>query len=209
MADELISLAAVRATVAARAEGRSRTIVGLVGPPGAGKTHVARALAGVLPVAVVPMDGFHLPNRELARLGRVERKGAPDTFDVEAFVELLTALRAADAPVVAPSFSRRTDEPIAGAVVVEQSVRTVVVEGNYLLLDEPPWSRVASLIDVTMFVDAPCDVRRDRLLIRQERRFGDREAARRWVDEVDEPNARLVEATRSRADHVVALEGSR
>ena len=155
------------------------------------------------------MDGFHLPNRELARLGRAERKGAPDTFDAEAFVELLAALRSADRRVVAPSFSRRADAPIAGAVVVERSVSTVVVEGNYLLLDEVPWSMVAPLLDVSMYVDAPSDVRRDRLLVRQERRFGTREAARRWVDEVDGPNARLVEATRSRADHVVALDGSR
>ncbi len=86
---------------------------------------------------------------------------------------------------------------------------TVVVEGNYLLLDEVPWSMVAPLLDVSMYVDAPSDVRRDRLLVRQERRFGTPEAARRWVDEVDGPNARLVEATRSRADHVVALDGSR
>ena len=86
---------------------------------------------------------------------------------------------------------------------------TVVVEGNYLLLDEVPWSGIAPLLDVSMYVDAPPDVRRHRLLVRQERRFGDPDTARRWVDEVDGPNARLVDATRPRADHVVSLDGSR
>ena len=186
-----------------------RTIIGIVGPPGAGKTHLARALGGALPAAVVAMDGFHLPNRELARLGRTERKGAPDTFDATAFVDLLAVLRPADRRVVAPSFSRRADVPVAGAVVVEPSVGTVVVEGNYLLLDEAPWSGIAPLLDMSMFVHAPPAVRRHRLLIRQERRFGDPDTAQRWVDEVDGPNGRLVDATRRRADHVVSLDGSR
>jgi pantothenate kinase len=208
VADELTSLRAVCAVIAGARLGR-RTIIGVVGPPGAGKTHLAAALGGALPATVVAMDGFHLPNRELTRLGRAGRKGAPDTFDGAAFVELVAALRAADRRVVAPTFSRRADASIPGAIVVEPSVETVVVEGNYLLLDEAPWSGIAPLLDVSMFVDTPPSVRRDRLLIRQERRFGDRDTARRWVEEVDEPNARLVEGTRSRAHHVVALDGSR
>ncbi len=207
MADELSSLDAVRAMVATRAACRARTIVGIAGPPGAGKTHLAGSLASVLPASVIAMDGFHRSNAELIALGRDGRKGAPDTFDVPGFVHLLTVLRDTDAVVTAPSFDRRLDEPAPDTIVVAPDVTIVIVEGNYLLLDEPPWSDVTPLLDLTLYVEVSAPVRRTRLLARQARRFGDHEVARRWVDEVDEANARLVEATRRKAEHVVRLGG--
>lgn len=209
MADELTSLDAVRMMVTDRAAGRSRTIVGITGPPGAGKTHFAGSLASVLSGSVIAMDGFHRSNAELIALGRHGRKGAPDTFDVPGFLHVLTSLRNTDAVVTAPSFDRRLDEPAPDTIVVAPDVAIVIVEGNYLLLDDPPWADVAPLLDLTLYLEVSAPVRRTRLLVRQARRFGDHEVARRWVDEVDDANARLVEATRRRAEHVVTLVGPR
>lgn len=203
-------LADVVAALDAAAVGRTRTMVGIVGPPGAGKTHLARELARHLrdrgdTAAVVAMDGFHLTNAELTRLDRQHRKGAPDTFDGAGFVRLVEAIRAGE-HVAAPSFSRHLDEPVPGEIAIPSTVEFVLVEGNYLLLADPPWCHLAPLLDVTFHIDMPRDDRRRRLLARQERRFGDRATAQRWVDEVDEPNARCVDDVRHRADHVVAVE---
>lgn len=188
-----------------------RSIVGIVGPPGAGKTHVARFLGehltrsgGPRAARVVPMDGFHLRNEALERLGRRDRKGGPDTFDIDGFVAMLDELRAAGSLVRAPAFSRALDEPIDGAIDVEPDVAVVVVEGNYLLVDQKPWAAVGERLDVTFYVDTPADERRRRLLDRHTRTYGSMAAAERWIDTVDDPNTELVESTRWRADHEVA-----
>src|SRR5262249_36560710 len=128
------------------ASDRGRILVGITGPPAAGKSTLAVSLApGLCPdygpqVAVaLPRDGFHLANAELSRLGLADRKGAPETFDAAGFVHLLTRLRAVpDGEVVyAPEFNRSLNESIGSAIPVPQSVRVVVVEGNYLLLPDP------------------------------------------------------------------------
>lgn len=187
------------------ADGR-RKLLGLAGAPGAGKSTLAillqEAFAGV--AQVVPMDGFHLANSELRRLGRHERKGAPDTFDAAGFAALLQRLRRQpeDEIVYAPEFRREIEEPVAGAIAVLPGTRLVIIEGNYLLLDQGPWAGVASLLDEAWFVEAEAGLRLDRLT-RRHQHFGRSElAARAWVDSVDEPNARLIEATRHRAQHV-------
>ena len=176
-----------------------RTLVGITGPPGAGKTHVASFLGH----PVVAMDGFHLRNEELRRLGRRQRKGAPDTFDAASFVQLLDRLREGAVAVSVPAFSRELDEPVADAFVIEPVAPVVLVEGNYLLLAEGPWAEVASRLDLSVYVDAPADVRRARLLARQVRSHGSPAAAQQWIETVDEPNAAIVERTKGRADHVV------
>lgn len=186
------------------AGGSARVMVGITGPPGAGKSTLAEQLAAELEGAiVVPMDGFHLANAELERLGLANCKGAPPTFDALGFVHLLRRLRAADELVYAPFYSRGVHESIGGWIPVPPEVRTIVVEGNYLLVRDEPWDRVKPLLDLVLYLDAPPEERVAGLLDRQ-RSFGlDELAARDWVLRSDEANAALVAATRAWADAVI------
>ena len=180
-----------------------RHILGLVGAPGAGKSTLAAALRQAFADVsqVVPMDGFHLANVELARLGRGGRKGAPDTFDSAGYVALLQRLRRqpADEIVYAPEFRREIEEPVAGAIPVLPQTRLVITEGNYLLLADGPWRDVAALLDDVWYVDVDDRLRVDRLTQRHEQFGRSREDAVAWVEGTDEPNARLIEASRARA----------
>ena len=152
---------------------------------------------------VVPMDGFHLANEELVRLGRAGRKGAPDTFDAAGYVALLRRLRAASETVYAPRFNRAIEEPIAGAIPVPADIPLVVTEGNYLLFDGA-WSGVRPLLDEVWYVQAD-EAMRWRWLMGRHMSFGRTpEAARAWIEQTDEPNARLIAATRAHADFVIA-----
>jgi pantothenate kinase len=185
-----------------------RRILGLTGAPGAGKSTLAAELVAALgPDAVlVPMDGFHLANAELLRLGRRDRKGAVDTFDAAGYVALLRRLRdPADELVYAPHFAREIEEPIACALPVPAAVPLVVTEGNYLLVDEGPWSAVRGLLDEVWYVEVPEDVRLDRLVSRHIAFGKDPEAARAWSLGSDQRNAEVIAATRERADRVVRL----
>lgn len=181
-----------------------RRILGIAGLPGAGKSTLATQIVEALgPLAIcVPMDGFHLANAELARLGRAQRKGAPDTFDAAGYVALLRRLRAQgpDEVVYAPAFHRETEEPIAGEIAVEPHVRLVVTEGNYLLMREGAWSHVRGLLDEAWFVDVDDAQRRAQLLERHMRFGRDRQAALDWIEHTDEPNGRRIAATSDRAD---------
>lgn len=180
-----------------------RRLLGLVGAPGAGKSTLAQALLEAFPgtAQVVPMDGYHLANAELARLGRAGRKGAPDTFDADGYVALLQRLRAQrdDEIVYAPEFRREIEEPIAGAIAVLPGTQLVIAEGNYLLLDEGPWAKVAALLDDSWYVDIDPSLRQERLVARHVHFGRSAEAAADWVQHTDEPNARRIEATRPRA----------
>jgi pantothenate kinase len=183
-----------------------RSILGITGPPGAGKSTLALALVSALDGAAtyLPMDGFHLAQAELERLGRAHRKGAPDTFDAAGFVALLRRLRGGgDEVVYAPAFDRALEEPIAGAIPIGRDVALVVTEGIYLLLGGEPWAQVRPLLDSAWYVDLDPEVRVARLIDRHVRFGRSPAAAREWVLRSDEANARLVEATKGRADLVV------
>ena len=182
----------------------SRRILGIAGEPGAGKSTIAAALAARLGAALLPMDGYHLPQARLVELGRRDRMGAPDTFDVDGFVATLAALRSGDT-VLAPSFDREVEEAVADAIEIRPSERTVIVEGNYLLLNSGGWERVAGLLDVTFFVGVDHDIRLSRLIERHVRFGKSAEEARAWSLGPDEANARLIAATAVHADHVIAL----
>ncbi|MFD7630861.1 nucleoside/nucleotide kinase family protein [Streptomyces sp. NPDC059851] len=184
-----------------------RRILGIAGAPGAGKStlagHLARLLGPGL-ASVVPMDGFHLAQAELVRLGRADRKGAPDTFDAVGYAALLRRLRdCAPEVVYAPAFDRALEEPVAGSIPVGPGVPLVITEGNYLLYEAGPWAAVRPLLDEVWFL-APEDGLRVRRLVDRHVRHGKEEAyAREWVARSDEANARLIAPGRSRADLVV------
>jgi pantothenate kinase len=201
---ELPASARIRARELIARSGRA--LLGLVGPPGCGKSTLAAALqAEFAAVAqVVPMDGFHLANVELERLGRRGRKGAPDTFDSAGYVALLRRLLAQpdDEIVYAPEFRREIEEPIANAIPIHPRTQLVITEGNYLLLEDGPWAHVKGLLDEVWYVDVDDEVRVHRLTKRHEQFGRSAEDAAAWVANTDEPNARLIEASRARASFV-------
>jgi pantothenate kinase len=192
--------------------GNGRIILGIAGSPGAGKTTLARQLVehlnqgeGMPRAVYLPMDGFHLANATLDRLGIHDRKGAIDTFDGWGFVALLNrVLVERDHTVYAPSFERTVDEGIAGEVAIPADAQIVIVEGNYLLVDQEPWNRIPGLLAESWFCETAADERLTRLVDRHTRHGRTPEAAHAWASSVDGANAVLIEATRSRADLVVS-----
>ena len=192
----------------------SRRLLGIAGAPGAGKSTLAERLVAELGerAVLVPMDGFHLADAALERLGRLTRKGAPDTFDAGGYVALLQRLRTqrpGDGPVWAPMFERELEQPLAGAIEVRAEVPLVITEGNYLLLEDGPFAQVRTMLDACWFVEVPEELRRERLIARHERFGKPPRAARDWALGPDEDNARLVAATRDRADVVVGVSSAR
>jgi pantothenate kinase len=196
------------ARIDALAAGKRR-ILGLAGAPGSGKSTLARKLAARAPAhsVIVPMDGFHLANSELARLGRGQRKGAEDTFDSAGYVALLRRLRAQRPTeiVYAPQFHREIEEAIAGSIPVLAEQHLVITEGNYLLLDYGDWADIRALVDEIWFIDIDPQVRLERLIARHVEFGRDETAAREWVARSDEVNAELIAAKRAGADLIVRL----
>lgn len=192
-------------------KGGRRAILGIAGAPAAGKTTLAEELVAAIAaqgpagwVAHVPMDGFHLADVELERLGNRDRKGAPDTFDALGYAALLRRLHEdTDDIVYAPGFERVIEQPIAGAIPVPRSARLIVSEGNYLLVDDERWTKVRPLLDEIWYTDLDRESRLDRLIARHVRFGKEQQAAVAWATGTDERNAAVIEATRDRADLLV------
>ena len=185
-----------------------RAVIGITGAPGAGKSTTAAALAAAIgdSAVVVPMDGFHLHDDELRRLGRHDRKGAPDTFDVAGYVSLLRRLRSETGTVYAPEFVREREESVAGAIAVRPEHRLVITEGNYLLYDAPGWADVLPLLDEAWFVEGDESTRVRRLVQRHVDHGKAPDDAHRWATESDQANADLVARTRAAADVLVSID---
>lgn len=196
-------IAHIAATLFKRAHHADRFVVGIAGPPGSGKSTLATALHDVLPegaAAVVPMDGFHFDDIVLEQRGLRARKGAPETFDFAGFEVLLKRLRSAEPDIAIPVFDRSIELSRAAAAIVGSDIKFILVEGNYLLLDEDPWRRLAPLFDFTIFVDAPRE-ELERRLVERWREHGRSDAdARNWIDTNDMPNIDRVLHARRRAD---------
>jgi pantothenate kinase len=179
-----------------------RALLAIVGPPGSGKSTVAEQVVRHLGdrAVSVPMDGFHLSNAELARLGRADRKGAIDTFDGDGYLHLLRRLAPGDRDVYAPTFDRRLEEPVAASVLVAASTPLVVCEGNYLLTECEPWRSMQALFAESWYCELG-DSERLRRLIARHHAFGRTlEEAERWARGPDEANALLIAETARRAD---------
>lgn len=211
MTAPFIDIDALAKLLAHRAKGGSRVIAALAGPPGSGKSTVADRLAEALNAgqpglaAVLPMDGYHYDDLHLVPAGLRPRKGAPETFDVGGFYHTLHRLRARDEEFVAvPVFDRDIEIARAGARMIAADVPVIIVEGNYLLLDTPPWSRLRPMFDVAVLVDVPEPVLRDRLTARwQHYNLTPDEIA--WkLDGNDLPNGRFVMATSRNEDFRLA-----
>ena len=192
----------------ALADRPGRTVLGITGPPAAGKSTLAERLVMELggAAAYVPLDGFHLAHQLLVENGTVERKGAPDTFDAAGYVALLRRLRdPAEGTVYAPRFDRDIEDSIANAIPVPPDVPLVITEGNYLLLRSGPWAQVAGLLDEVWYVDLAEDTRLRRLIGRHMEFGRDSAEARDRATGSDQRNAVLVEASRDYASLVVSV----
>jgi pantothenate kinase len=189
-----------------RSNATQRYIVAIAGPPGAGKSTLALVLAQQLPNAkVVPMDGFHYDNDVLDELGLRARKGSPETFDFRGFEATLKRIHACEPDIAIPIFDRKTDLARAGADLIREHTKVVIVEGNYLLLDEAPWTDLTKYFDLPIFIDVSRAELQKRLMKRWLDHGRTPEEAEHWVVTNDMPNVdRVLNARRADNEDLLA-----
>jgi len=189
------------------ASATARTIIGVVGKPGGGKSTLSKYLLKEMDptlVSVVPMDGFHLSNKVLKELGKSDRKGAQDTFDVKGFTTLIERIKSDGAdPIYYPVFDRSIEESIAAQGVVYPSTRVVIVEGNYLMHDKDGWQEISPLLDQSWYAFLDEDLRISRLISRHIAFGKDPESAKAWAKGSDQVNAELIEIGVGRCDFLI------
>lgn len=188
---------------------KPRTMIGIVGKPGAGKSTVVTEIQkqfSAEEVAIIPMDGYHLSNEELIKLGRLERKGAPDTFDVEGFISLITRVRnEIDKDHTFPIFHREIEASKADEGIVLRNTKVIVIEGNYLFSEEQNWSEVFPLLDQSWFIEIDDEIRMQRLITRHIKYGKTPQEAEEWSRGSDEANAKFIAKTASRAERIIKL----
>ncbi|OED00299.1 MULTISPECIES: nucleoside triphosphate hydrolase [unclassified Rhizobium] len=205
-----VSLDDVAGEIIARAGNAKRFLVAIAGPPGAGKSTLADKVAKALKARgesaeVLPMDGFHMDNAVLIEKGLLKRKGVPDSFDVRAFLDIVKAVRAADQEVLVPVFDRSREIAIASARIVSADHRFIVIEGNYLLLNQGKWAELEGMFDYSIMLAPPMEVLEERLWARWRGYKLDEEAAHAKVYGNDLPNGRLILENRRPADVTIDI----
>ena len=192
-----------------RSSASQRFIIAIAGPPGAGKSTFALELLNQLANAkVFPMDGFHYDNRVLDELGLRHRKGAPETFDFHGFEATLQRIRTAEQQVVIPVFDRDADLARAGADLIPVNTKFIIIEGNYLLLNEPPWTNLAGYFDLSVFLDVSRSELQKRLVQRWLDHRRTPEEADHWVTTNDMPNVDRVLNARTKPESLLLLNPS-
>lgn len=192
---------------------KGRYFLGITGCPAAGKSMLARKLKDEINLrtrndlaVVVPMDGFHLPSSILKERGLTKIKGSPDTFDADSFVALINRLHGfPDQIIMCPEYDRQLHDPVKNAITIRPSSRLIIVEGNYLLLNVPPWNIIRTKMNEVWYIDTPLKTVKEQLLRRHIAGGASRDEAERKVESVDLPNTALVKKTYSLADKIICL----
>ena len=188
---------------------QQRYLLGIAGKPGAGKSTFTEFLKSQIAsqsIAILPMDGFHMSNEKLVELGRRDRKGAPDTFEIEQFANTLQEVKSGHGQSIRfPVFDRESESSIQDAGLIAPNTTLVVVEGNYLLLEQGEWRSVRTIFDETWYLETPEELRLERLIARHIRYGKTPQEARTWALGSDETNAQIIGATANLADYIVEL----
>jgi pantothenate kinase len=199
--------------VDAKSANPNRYLLGLVGAPAAGKSTFSAQLVDAVNkqlghevAVVVPMDGYHYSNEELDRRDLRPLKGIPATFDAQSFIDLIKKLKIeSKQSVFCPLFDRSIEASIEDGIEIKPEHQIIVSEGNYLLLDETPWSELRNLFDEIWFIDSTIETLMPRLLARHKAGGRNEEETLAKIESTDLPNAKLIDSTKPRAHRVIRI----